>query len=57
MFQQAVPSQDLTNPVSLSSVLFLERFSLPWLYVIPHFSYDRSNWSSPSFNNTTHQNL
>jgi hypothetical protein len=33
-------------------------YSCPfWLYVILHFSHDRSNWYSPSFSNTTFQNI
>ena len=39
-------------------LLYVWYSSTPWLYVIlPHFSRDRSNWSSPSFSSTTFENF
>jgi len=37
-------------------LLFVGYSSLSWLFVILHFSYDRSNWSVPSFSATAFQN-
>jgi hypothetical protein len=47
MFQKAVLTHDVTNPVSLSPFLLSVRYSSPpWLYVtLLHFPHDRSNWS------------
>jgi len=57
-FYKAVPTQDVTNPASLSSILLSVRYSSPpWLFVILHISHDRSNWSSSSFSSTTFPNF
>ena len=46
---KAVPAQDVTNPVSLPSCLLFVRYSSPhWLFIILHFSHERSNWSPSS---------
>ena len=43
MFQKTVPTQDVTNPVSLP-LFFVGYSSPPRLFVtLPHFSHDRSN--------------
>ena len=47
-------------PILLAFLLFIVCTIFPStvLYVIlPQFSHDRSNWSSPSFSSTTFQNL
>ena len=39
-------------------LLYVECTAAPWLTVtLPHFSHDRSSWSSPSFSSTTFQNF
>jgi hypothetical protein len=46
-------------PIQLAFLLFIAQYSYPpWLFVIlPYFSYERSNWSSPSFSNARFQNF
>ena len=57
MFQKAVPTQDVTNPVSSFFLLFVGYFFLPWRYItLLHSSHDQSNWS-PSFPSNTFQNF
>jgi hypothetical protein len=56
-FQKAVPTWDVTNPVSLPSLYCMQ--DIPVLLdsvILPHFSHDRSNWS-PFFSSTTFQNI
>ena len=49
VFHNAVPTQDVTNPFSLPSLIVCLTLLSPWLHVIIlHFSHDRSNWFSPS---------
>jgi len=61
MFQKAVPTKDVTNPVSLPSFLLYQYvgYSSPLcLYeILIHFTDNRSNYSSPSFASTTFPNL
>jgi hypothetical protein len=48
-FLKAVPTQDMTNPVSLPFSLYVEFSFPPGLYIILlNFSHDRSNWSPSS---------
>jgi hypothetical protein len=56
VFYKAVPTQDVTNPVSLPSFLLHVWYSSPpWLYItLLHLSHDRSKRSSPSFPSRTH---
>jgi len=59
VFQQAVPTQDVTNPVSLPTFLSLyaEFLSTRLYATLLHFSHVRSTWSSQSFSRTTFQNF
>jgi hypothetical protein len=52
MFQKAVSTQDVTNPVSLLFFLLYVRYSSPpsLCVILRHFSHDCSNWSSPAPN-------
>jgi len=50
MFQKAVPTQDVTNPVSLPSSYRLQHIPLHLDYMQYFiFSQDQSHWSPPSF--------
>ena len=45
-------------PIQLAFLLYGGYPTHPWLYVVlPHFSHDRPNWSSPSFASATFQNF
>ena len=54
MFQKAVPTQDVTNPVSLPSFYCFKIFlsSLTLCYTLC-FSQEKSKWASQSFSTTT----
>ena len=57
MSSKVVPTQDMTNPTTLSSFYCVGYSYPPWIYVIlPHFLHDRFKWPSPSFS-SIFQNL
>jgi hypothetical protein len=54
----AVPVPNVTDSVTLPLCYGMKEIFPSWLYaILLSFAHDRSNWSSPSFSNTTHQNF
>lgn len=60
VFQKALPTQDVTNPVTHPECSWMENvpFFLSWLCVrLLHFLHNRSKWSYPFFNSITYKNF
>jgi hypothetical protein len=57
VFYKAIPTPDVTNPVSLPPFYVCTIFPSYLTLLTLHFSHQRANWSSPSFSSTTLRNV